>query len=994
MAESTVSAYGAIVLLSVVLAPLVASCAALFLRGRTGVVLHGLFLAVNVLTVVALAIAVARHGPARYVLGGWEAPLGVSLEANGSAVVLLLLTALVAGASALHSHASDQRAKGGAPLFWPFYYALWASLNALFVAGDIFNVYIALELISLSAVVLVAQSGDRNALIAALRYLFIALFGSILYLAGVVLVYGAGGTLDFALLAGRLDAGVSTWTAVAFMTCGLIVKTALFPFHFWLPPAHSHAVAPISAVLSGLVVKASFFVLVKLWFGPFAGLEAGALHTALGMLGAGAVIWGSLAAWRQTRLKLMVAYSTVAQIGYLFLIFPLFESSPSTAWNATFAHALSHGVAKAAMFLAAGNVLWALKSDEIGMLSRLGGQLRLSLMAIALAGISLVGLPPAGGFIGKWLFLQAAIQQAQWEWVILIIAGSFIAALYVFRLLGAIMAAPAQGEQVRVRRVPLVMEVTALALGVLAFVLGIGAALPLSLIEIGVPFAVAANPRAEASGGWLLIAILLSSLVPGVLVFFLDDRLSWLRTGLSLAGSTLKVAFVVALIGGVHAGYGFEARIAFLPGLDLVLRADPLTLQFVTLSAGLWLITTIYAIGYLEDAAERSRFFGFFNLSVAASAGIALSGNLLTFLFFYEFLTLTTYPLVVHRGTPAAIAAGRTYLIYTIAGGAAVLLGTVWLHALGADLAFSANNSLAALNERLPLSVAIIFALLVGGMGVKAALVPMHGWLPRAMVAPAPVSALLHAVAVVKAGVFGVIRVLYDVFGVSFAHVFAGTSVLAFLAAFTIVYGSVRALYQDDLKKRLAYSTVSQVSYIVLGASLASPIATIGALVHIVHQGLMKITLFFCAGNLAEVRGIHKISEMNGIGRVMPWTMAAFTVAAFGMIGLPPIAGFVSKWYLAGGGIDAGGDWVLIVLAASGALNAAYFLPILHAAWFKPLSGRPQRLRPDTWWIIVPPVLTAGLSISAGLFAGMSFSPLGWAKVIAERNYHGVAPEP
>src|SRR5690606_27387199 len=264
--------------------------------------------------------------------------------------------------------------------------------------------------------------------------------------------------------------------------------------------------------------------------------------------------------------------------------------------------------------------------------------------------------------------------------------------------------------------------------------------------------------------------ILLSLLVPGVVVFFLSDRLSWLRTGFSLTGTVLKVGFVASLAAGVYAGYAFEARIAFLPGLDLVLRADPLTLQFLTLSAGLWLITTVYAIGYLQDAEERSRFFGFFNLSVTASAGIAMSGNLLTFLFFYEFLTLTTYPLVVHRGTAAARAAGRTYLIYTVAGGAAVLLGAVWLHTLGGSLDFSAANSLAALNERAPVWTFLIFALLVGGVGVKAALVPLHGWLPRAMVAPAPVSALLHAVAVVKVGVFGVIRVLYDIFGVGFSH--------------------------------------------------------------------------------------------------------------------------------------------------------------------------------------------------------------------------------
>ena len=293
------------------------------------------------------------------------------------------------------------------------------------------------------------------------------------------------------------------------------------------------------------------------------------------------------------------------------------------------------------------------------------------------------------------------------------------------------------------------------------------------------------------------------------------------------------------------------------------------------------------------------------------------------------------------------------------------------------------------------MAVAAIFALLIGGMGVKAALVPLHGWLPRAMVAPAPVSALLHAVAVVKAGAFGIIRVLYDVFGIGFSHGYAGTAVLAAVAGFTIVYGSLRALQQDELKARLAYSTVSQLAYIALGACIASPIATIGALVHIVHQGVMKITLFFCAGILAEVRGIHKVSEMAGIGRRMPWTMGAFTAAALGMIGLPPIAGFVSKWYLAGGGLDAGWHWVLRCCWHRACSTRPISCPILHAAWF---SGRPamgsRHKRRGGRWLSLPPLVTAAVALGAGAFAGFWLSPLGWAEIIAERTYFGRAPAP
>jgi multicomponent K+:H+ antiporter subunit A len=332
-------------------------------------------------------------------------------------------------------------------------------------------------------------------------------------------------------------------------------------------------------------------------------------------------------------------------------------------------------------------------------------------------------------------------------------------------------------------------------------------------------------------------------------------------------------------------------------------------LLFVSLSALLWLLTTIYAIAYLEGSPNRSRFFGFFSLCVSATVGIALAGNLFTFVVFYELLTLSTYPLVVHRGTAASLRAGRVYLRYTLAGGAVLLLAASGSTAWSARVEFEGGASLAA-------AVAVarraraIFALLVGGLGVKAALVPLHGWLPVAMVAPAPVSALLHAVAVVKAGAFGIVRVVYDVYGIRFSRGARRDRPLAVAGRVTIVYGSVRRC-SGRPEARLAFSTVSQVSYIALGVAIAGPSATIGGVVHLVHQGLMKITLFFCAGNLAETLGMHRVSEMRGVGRRMPWTMAAFTVAAFGMIGVPPLAGFVSKWYLGSARSRPAQPWVV-----------------------------------------------------------------------------------
>jgi multicomponent Na+:H+ antiporter subunit D len=488
----------------------------------------------------------------------------------------------------------------------------------------------------------------------------------------------------------------------------------------------------------------------------------------------------------------------------------------------------------------------------------------------------------------------------------------------------------------------------------------------------------------------LPLLVIASSLIPGLIIFFLSERRYTTRTVLNLGGATAKVLLVAYMLWGVAQGQTYQFQHTVLPGLDLMLRADALALLFAPLSASLWLVTTIYAVGYLEGSPNRSRFFGFFSLCVASTTGIALAGNLFTFFIFYELLTLSTYPLVVHRGTRKALRAGGIYLAYTMAGGAVLLVGVVWLYALAGSVDFTEGGLLEPLAAEHATALRIIFLLLVVGVGVKAALVPLHGWLPLAMVAPAPVSALLHAVAVVKAGAFGIVRIVYDVYGVEFAQDLRLLWPLMIAAALTIVYGSLRALAQDDLKRRLAYSTVSQVSYIALGVSLFGPVGTLGGLVHLVHQGLMKITLFFCAGNYAETLGIHKVSEMAGVGRRMPWTTIAFTVAAFGMIGLPPLAGFVSKWYLGLGALEAGMPWVLAVLATSSLLNAAYFLPILYQAWFAaPAEPWPAAAgRWETGWLLLaPPLVTAAATLAAGLFAASGYSPLEWAKLITAREY-------
>jgi multicomponent Na+:H+ antiporter subunit D len=486
----------------------------------------------------------------------------------------------------------------------------------------------------------------------------------------------------------------------------------------------------------------------------------------------------------------------------------------------------------------------------------------------------------------------------------------------------------------------------------------------------------------------LPLLTLATSLLPALVIFFLPQDRRRLRTFLNLGGAVSKLALVFLMLDGVQRGVQYEARLELLPGLDLLLRVDALSLLFVTLSAFLWLLTTIYAISYLGHGENLSRFFGFFSLCVAATTGIALAGTLVTFFIFYELLTLSTWPLVVHKGDAASLAAGKRYLAYTMTGSALLLTGIVLLEGQTGPIEFIRHGSLDRGDAEF---LRWIFLLMVAGLGVKAAIVPLHGWLPAAMVAPAPVSALLHAVAVVKAGAFGIVRVVYDVYGTALVHELGVGFPLAIAACVTILWGSVRALQQQDIKRRLAFSTVSQVSYVVLGTALFGPYATIGGLVHLVHQGLMKITLFFCAGALAERIGVTRVDELDGAGRRMPVTLLAFSIAALGMIGVPPVAGFVSKWYLGIGALQAGQPWVLLVLGLSSLLNAAYFLPLLYRAWFRPpldaQGALPRGRERGAPWLIAPAAVTAVASLAAGAIAGYVYSPLGWADLIVQRTY-------
>jgi len=434
----------------------------------------------------------------------------------------------------------------------------------------------------------------------------------------------------------------------------------------------------------------------------------------------------------------------------------------------------------------------------------------------------------------------------------------------------------------------------------------------------------------------ILVALLLP--LAGAIGIVLARRQPNLREGVTLVTAVALFACVVQLLAPVLAGARPEVLLLEpLPGLPIAFRVEPLGMLFALIASGLWIVNSVYSIGYMRGNNEKhqTRFYVCFALAIAAALAIAFAANLLTLFLFYEVLTLITYPLVTHAGTDKARAGGRTYLGILMGTSVLFLLPAViytWHVAGTTD--FRPGGILPAGMDTG--AIAVLLALFMFGIG-KAALMPFHRWLPAAMVAPTPVSALLHAVAVVKAGVFSVVKVVVYVFGLD--ALVGATDWLIAISGFTIVAASIVALHADNLKRRLAYSTVSQLSYVVLAAAMIAPLSIVGAALHIATHAFAKITLFFTAGAIYTAAHKTEVSQLDGIGRRMPWTMTAFAIGALSLIGIPPAAGFVSKWFILSSAAAGGHTLVIAVLVISTLLNAAYFLPIIHAAFFKPPSA-------------------------------------------------------
>jgi len=408
-----------------------------------------------------------------------------------------------------------------------------------------------------------------------------------------------------------------------------------------------------------------------------------------------------------------------------------------------------------------------------------------------------------------------------------------------------------------------------------------------------------------------------------------------------------------------------------VPGIEIAFSVEPLGMLFAVLASSLWIVNSVYSIGYMRgnNESNQTRFYIFFAVALAAAIGIAFADNLFTLFLFYEILTLSTYPLVSHKGDANTVRSARVYLGVLLTTSIGLLLpAIIWTYFVAGTGTFTPGGILEG-NMSGP-AVGFLLGLFVFGVG-KAAVMPVHRWLPAAMVAPTPVSALLHAVAVVKAGVFTVTKVIVYIFGIDFLFAEPSSGWLVYVAAFTIIAASVVALQQQNLKRLLAYSTIAQLSYVVMATAILKPLAEVGAAVHIVSHAFGKITLFFAAGAIYTAAKKTELHQLRGIARRMPWTMAAFTIGALSMIGVPPTGGFVSKWYILAGAFQADNYVAIVTIIVSTALNAAYFLPIIFMAWFLEEDTPPAREHGEApFAAVLALMITALLTLAFFFFNG------------------------
>ncbi len=475
-----------------------------------------------------------------------------------------------------------------------------------------------------------------------------------------------------------------------------------------------------------------------------------------------------------------------------------------------------------------------------------------------------------------------------------------------------------------------------------------------------------------------LLVIILIPVISTILICTIGRKSIWLRNTLVLIPAVVDFILIAYLVRQVINGASYSLNLVDLPYFAIKFSIDPFSAYMALSMTFLWILTDIYSFGYMAHEHAQISYYASLTLNITAAMGIVFATNLITFFIFFELLTIAVYPLVVHEETEKAYKAGIMYGVYLLSGGAAVLFGTVILYNLTGTIQF-VPGGIPALASQSKFMLTVLFVLFTVGFGFKAGLVPLHTWLPEAMIAPTPISALLHAVAVVNVGVFGFIRVIYNVFGAQLYQQMGFHHVIAVLASITIIYAAVKGLRQKEIKQMLAMSTVNQLSFMLIGIASVSLASRLGGLLHIYFHAIMKITLFYCAGAIMTQSKNKYLSKMGGLAKHMPITMTCFAIAAIGIIGLPPVCGWVSKWYLMEGYFNQGEPIFSIILILSGVIELGFFAPPIIAAFFKEEEPGAFQFERDTskfgneapWTMLLPIVIVTILAVVFGVWGSV-----------------------
>ena len=833
-----------------------------------------------------------------------------------------------------------------------------ASLIGVTSSRHFSNFYIFWELMTWSSYLLVIHDQTPQALQAGFKYFMMCVSGAYLMQLGLLALYHGTGTFDMAAITGNL-AAFSPHGLVLVLTAFLVgagVKAGMVPFHSWLPAAHPVAPSPVSALLSGILTKMGLYGLIRILYVVFGGtlvMQTGEMGLIISLLGILTLFYGEIMALYQTDIKRMLAFSTMAQLGEIIITLGV---GTYLSLNASMYHVLNHAIMKGLLFLAVGSLIYRIKSQQIADLKGAGRVMPVTSACLAVGVLSLMGLPPFGGFNSKFLLLYANMAAGHWYYAALILLGSILGAFYYIKILRTLFFEKYQGPPVK--EVPFLMLLPTGILAGLTVFNGIFPQSALNLVKaaadsIAVQAHIAVSVLPPLAIPWPLPVIVL---LTGGLLTYLVGHNSNRRSGWCAVAVTLAAL-------GILAGQAASYELA--------------DWSFALLIVGVGVLNLLYSLGYMEHSHQQNRYYMFFVMMIGGLTGVALGKDLLSFFVCWEIMSSwTLYFVIIHEETAEALREGFKYFIFNYIGANCILLGLLILAAnTGAFGLASAALVWGSLSPELGGAAVLLMTI---GFLMKAAMLPVRiDFQMHPAAAPTPVSGYISAV-LLKSAPFWLYKLFFMLGGLtilaklgSIGTMPAAAYVLAWISCLTILGAAVMALLQNGIKMLLVYSTVSQIGYILLGLSFGSTIGIAGGLLHFINHMAFKNLLFLAAGAIMLQAHAYNLNEIGGLGRRMPITLLFFMIGALSLAGVPPFSGFASKWLIYEAAMEQGQPVMAIISLIASVLTVAYFIKFMHAAFFGPLPQRFEHVTDPPWTMLLPMGLLAGVCIAFGFMPGI-----------------------